>query len=423
MNGRTTIFGLAALAMCLAAAGPAHARPANPSAKDITLTTKSNEAKDIAYQVFKRIDLYQVNTETNALAQKAATADPSFAMAHFLVAITSQGPAARPHMDKALELSKSASDGERRYIEAVNFARSQQMDKALPALVAIANEFPAWRPAHVLLAQIYLNQGKVAEAKTSIDAAIKLDPSVARPYAFLGNYYILKEDYGKARESYANALARKGPNTAPFLPHYGTAFTYVYEGDYARAIKVLQDFRDEYAKLPDSGAFPPVFVWNSIARLQLESGKYDEALKSYEAGYATVPGSKLTDEDKTIWMGRLHHGRGRVLAKMGKIDEAWKEAEYIKKLIDDNGERGKQFVPSYHYIAGYVKLEAGDYAAAIEHLKSANGEDEFHKLLLARAYEKAGDAANARKAYGEVVASKDVNLERALAYAEAKRKA
>jgi tetratricopeptide (TPR) repeat protein len=136
-----------------------------------------------------------------------------------------------------------------------------------------------------------------------------------------------------------------------------------------------------------------------------------------------VPGSKLAEQDKQIWLGRLHHGRGRTLARMGKHEEAWKEAQTIRKMIDEGGERGKQFEPSYHYLAGYLKLEEGDYAAAIEHLKQAEPtRDPFRDLLLARAYEKAGDKENARKTYLEVVNSKQNNLERALSYPEAKKK-
>jgi predicted Zn-dependent protease len=65
-------------------------------------------------------------------------------------------------------------------------------------------------------------------------------------------------------------------------------------------------------------------------------------------------------------------------------------------------------------------LEKADYPRAVEELKQANLDDPFQKLLLARAYEKAGDKANAKKAYQDVVASKANGIERALSYEEAK---
>ena len=91
-------------------------------------------------------------------------------------------------------------------------------------------------------------------------------------------------------------------------------------------------------------------------------------------------------------------------------------------MIEEGGEAGKQFWPAYHYLAGYLKLEAGDNAAALEHLKQANPDDPFHTLLLARAYERVGQKDEARKTYQKVLDSKQAGIERALAYPEAKKK-
>ena len=169
------------------------------------------------------------------------------------------------------------------------------------------------------------------------------------------------------------------------------------------ALRSLQTYLAEYR---DSGAaqgFPEVFIWNSIARINLESGRLDAAMKAYEKGYESVPGSSLPEDQKQVWLGRLQHGRCRVLAKMGKHEEAWTEGLEVKKMIDDGGEAGKQYVPAWHYLAGYLKLEAGDFAAAIAELNQANAQDPFHELLLARAYEKKGARAEAQTSYRAVV--------------------
>src|SRR5262249_24648074 len=157
------------------------------------------------------------------------------------------------------------------------------------------------------------------------------------------------------------------------------------------------------------------FIWNSIARINLENGRYAEAMKAYERGYESVPGSGLDDTQKKIWLGRFEHGRARTLARMGRMDEAWTEAQKVRKAIDEGGDQAKQFEPAWNYLAGYLKLEAGDPKAAVEYLTKSNPQDPFHRLLLARAYERLGDTANAKKAYQEVVDSTTNNLERALA--------
>ena len=399
---------------------------AQSAGKKITFTTKSKEAREFAAQAIRMIETFQFGPPALAVAQKAVEADPNFAFGHYLVATFTPPPQLggnpKAHMDKALELAKQASEGERRYLEAMALVRTQKPGEALPIFKQLSQEYPDERMVQMMIGQISMNQGNLEEARASFAKAIQLDNSTPRAYNFLGNYHLLKGEYAKAREMYKTALGKKMKGTAPFGPNYGLAYTYIYEGKLADALKTLQAFQEEYSQTSGAAEFPPVFIWNSIARLLLENGRPEEAIKAYEKGYATVPGSKLPDEEKMIWLGRLHHGKGRALAKMGKHEEAWKEAEQIKKMIDEGGERGKQFMPAYHYIAGYLKLESGDYVKAIEHLKQADQTDPFHKLLLARAYERSGDQPNSQKIYREIVESKQLNLERALAYPEAKKK-
>ena len=399
---------------------------AQSAGKKITFTTKSKEAREAAEQVIHSIESFQFGPSVLAVAQKAVAADPDFAFGHYLVATFTpppqQGGNPKVHMDKALELSKQASDGERRYLEAMALVRSQKAAEALPIFQQLSQEYPGDRMVQMMIGQINMNRGNLEEARASFEKVVQLDNSTPRAYNFLGNYHLLKGDYTKARELYKTALLKKQKGTVPIGPNYGLAYTYIYEGKLADALKTLQTFQEEYAQTTGAVEFPPVFIWNSIARLQLENGRPEEALKSYEKGYQTVPGSKLPETEKMVWLGRLHHGKGRALAKLGKHEEAWKEAELIKKMIDENGERGKQFLPAYHYIAGYLKLESGDHAKAIEHLKQADQTDPFHKLLLARAYERSGDEANSQKLYKEIVESKQISLDRALAFSEAKKK-
>jgi tetratricopeptide (TPR) repeat protein len=184
----------------------------------------------------------------------------------------------------------------------------------------------------------------------------------------------------------------------------------------------LRTYLDEYKQAGSPWGLPEVFIWNSIARIELENGQLDEAMRAYEKGYQSVPGSNLDETEKTIWLGRLHHGKGRTLARMKHYDAAWREAATIRKMIEAGGERGKEFDPSYHYLVGYIALESGDARGALEQLKQANADDPFQKLLLGRAYEGAGDKASAKRSYQEVIHSTSQGLERALAYPEAKRR-
>lgn len=391
-----------------------------PAARTMAFTTQSPAAHDQLVALQKRIESFQFGTANEELAKKIVEADPQFALGVYYLSAVTPPPGNQKYLDQAAAMASSASDAERRFIEAMVVARGKNPEQAVAPLTKLTEDYPQERLFFMLLGQNLAGVGKQEEAKAAFEKAIALDPSTPRAYGFVGNYYLMTGDYAKAREMYRLAKAKTPADVAPALPAYSTAFIHLYEGHPDDAIATLRSYLDEYKTKKVPSDLPEVFIWNSIARINLENGRLEEAMKSYEKGFESVPGSTLSDEQKKIWNGRLHHGRGRTLARMGKHEEAWAEAETIKKMIDEGGEAGKPFLPAYHYLAGYVKLEKGDYPAAIDHLKQADQTDPFHVLLLARAYDKAGDKENARKAYEAVVNSPQNGLDRALAYREAK---
>jgi len=401
---------------------------AGDAARRFTWTTPSAEAKTMLRELQTRIESFQFGPANVELAQKIVAADPAFAMGHYYLAATQAGPAGQAAYEKAAELAKAASDGERRFIEAMGGVRNVQtandprIQQTIDKLEALATDYPEERLLQVILGQLYQGSSQPAKARAAFERCEKIGPSSLRVRSFLANDDLLGGEYAKARASF-EAIERELPKgTAPFAVRYGIAFTHLYEGNPDAAIHSLEAYLAEYRNAGLNQGFPEVFIWNSIARIHLEHGRYEAAMKAYDSGFESVPGSGLADDQKQLWQGRLVHGRARVLARLGRHAEAWAEAAKIKAMIESAGEQGTPFWPAYHYLAGYLKLEAGEAAVAIEHLEQADANDPFHTLLLARAYEKSGRAADARRAYERVVGSPNNGLERALAFPEAKRK-
>jgi tetratricopeptide (TPR) repeat protein len=419
MTKRILSLGFAAALAAGAAADPA------ATSKRFEWTTKSAEAKERLAEIQQRIESFQFGAETIEVARKLVAADPEFAMGVYYLSAVTPPPENEKQLEKAVALSKKASDGERRFIEAMVVARANQgasFQDAIPALEKLAADYPGERLVQVILGQIYQGAGPAEKAKAAFQRADEIGPPSPRVRAFLANEDLVAGRYEKARQTFRDVEKSLPKGSAPFAIRYGVAFSHLYEGQVDAALAALDTYLAEYR---DSGAaqgFPEVFIWNSIARINLESGRLDAAMKAYEKGYASVPGSSLPDDQKQLWLGRLEHGRCRVLAKMGKHEEAWANALKVKKMIDEGGEAAKQYLPAWHYLAGYLKLEAGDSAAAIAELKQIEQRDPFQELLLARALEKSGAGDEARKAYRAVLDSKQNNIERALAYPEAKRK-
>jgi tetratricopeptide (TPR) repeat protein len=355
-----------------------------------------------------------------AAAERAVAANEGIAIAHLLLGNTYWGKEGQAHVDRATALAAKAPEAERLYIEAMLLQRARKNDEALAAFEKLKTAWPGEPLVWIALADAYHNVGKFDEARKAAETALTFNPQSPRANIVLANSLLSLEQYAAARAAYEKAAANPSAGASPGI-WFGLATTHLYEKKPAAAVQALSGFFDKYRKDPIAG-LPEVFIWNATARIQLEGGDARTALVTYQKGFESLKGAELPERQKKIWEGRLHHGQGRALAKQGKHKQAWAEAEIVKKMIDEGGEDGKEFLPAYHYLAGYLKLEAGQVPAAIEHLKQAENDDPFHLLLLARAYEKGGQKENAKAEYQKIVNTKRNSLERAFAYPEAKKK-
>ena len=425
MNRVSALCLLAVVAVGPAAAGASPAAAETRAGRHFEWTTKSPEAKQFLSELQSRIESFQFGPSNVDLAKKLVAADPSFAIGQYYLSAVLPDPAeAEKQYEKSRELAKTASEGERRFIEAMAPARLNQgvdFAKAIPPLEALGQDYPGERLIYVILGQLQNGDGRGDKALLAFQRARELGPS-PRVNAFIANDDLLKGQYGKARTSLEAVEKSLPKGSVPFAVRFGITFSHIYEGNTDAALKSLETYLAEYKASGLDQQFPEVFVWNAMARINLESGRLEEALKDYEKGYQSVPGSSIPEDQKQTWLGRLHHGKARTLARMGKHEEAWAEVETVRKMIIQGGEAGRQYWPAYHYVAGYAKLEAGDYPAALEHLLQADPKNPFDLVLLGRAYEKVGRKDEARKTYQKVLDSQWAGIERPLAYNEAKKK-
>lgn len=424
--------------------------------KKLPLTSSSEEAIEHYWEARKALE------ETNfpAIAghvQNALKADPNFAFALMLQSATQQNPQALETLKKAFELAQT--DGEKRYIEATLTYRNGDIPGAVEQLENLLKDYPEDRGTWMFVAQLQQAVNRLDDAEKSFKMAMKLDDSTFRVYQLLsqaymqnnksdkarevlkkaqkiegteqqvltslGNLELLEDNYDAARKYYKKAAEMVDRDASPFLPFFGQAWTYVYEGKPDVALELVDEFMARYNRNGSAQGFPPVWIWNHKGRINMEFGNIEEAMLCYETGSKSVnpsPDAAIDSVNKIVWLSRCQYGKARGLARMGKQEEAWAIVNKIKKMIDENPDEGNQYLQAHHYMAGYLYNESGDYAKAIEHLKQANPADPFHTLLLARAYEKSGDLENAKASYEKVTQMRVNNIERALSYPEAKKK-
>ena len=115
---------------------------------------------------------------------------------------------------------------------------------------------------------------------------------------------------------------------------------------------------------------------------------------SRRAGKRTRP-----PPSSTLWEFRWLHAQGRICARAGQPDDAHKAVSAARALLDRTPSL-KDETPSWHYLAGYVDLYAKNYANADRaSCNRRTADDPFVLSLLARAYEGAGKADQARETW------------------------
>ncbi len=239
---------VAALGLLAAVAvGPsAVAADAVAAGRHFEWSTRSPEAKRLLGELQGRIESFQFGPANVDLARKLVAADPTFAMGeYYLSAVLPDPDESLKAYEKSRELAKNASEGERRFIEAMYSARVNNgidFAKSIPPLEALAQDYPGERLIYVILGQLENGDGHGDKALLAFQKAKALGAS-PRVNAFIANDDLLKGDYGKARASLESVEKSLPKGSVPFPVRFGITFSHLYEGNTDAALKSLETWK------------------------------------------------------------------------------------------------------------------------------------------------------------------------------------
>jgi tetratricopeptide (TPR) repeat protein len=173
--------------------------------------------------------------------------------------------------------------------------------------------------------------------------------------------------------------------------------TYLDEGKYDDALK---EFDAEYAiarKINDTAAMAGDLA--SKGNTYLESGSYGDALDCFERSLALIKGSHLAPEVKENAELIHHYNVGRVALAKSDFSTAEKEAQLLAQGAEAKGNKNQ--IRLVHEVAGTIALERKQYGKAIDELKQASLLNPYNLYRLALAYEGIGNHEEARKSCAE----------------------
>ena len=142
------------------------------------------------------------------------------------------------HLEQALDRPAGESDPNVRATLARLYISAESYDKAIPLLVDLVNQEPAWSDGPTLLAQAYAKSGRNAEAIAWLKDAALDDPDL---YPTLAGFYEREGRWSDAAGAYTQAI-KESPRSADLKTQLASALMNVGGREsLARARDVLND--------------------------------------------------------------------------------------------------------------------------------------------------------------------------------------
>ena len=278
--------------------------------------------------------------------------------------------------------------------------------------------------AHVRLAVLLSQDGKVDEAFKELDLALSINPKSKWAHLWCGVIFAeQKQDWDKARAAYNQAIALDGRFD---LAYYNLGWTYInqHPADYATArthfekalsinpnypqalygLGMVYGYQDQYEVgtlyLDKAIALDPLFLtaWKWRGIMRVEQKLYDKALEDFTQAITLSPSE-----------AELYVRRGRIYEKKGEIPSAVADLRFAAQLVPDDKR-------TWLYL-GDVFAKVNELDQSMTYYQKAITLDPAYDDAygqMAQIWIKRKDPAKAREAFDKAVASARYRPERFL---------
>jgi tetratricopeptide (TPR) repeat protein len=396
----------------------------------VAITTASEDARRLYLQGRELTEQLRAH-EGRELYRKALEADPSFAMAHYQLAVNSAtAKDFFDHIKHAVELSGRVSDGERLIILATEAGGNAQPGKQLEYFTELVAKHPDDERAHFLVGGAYFGRQDWEKAVEHYEAATHINPRYSPAYNSLGYTYRPMEKYAEAEtafqkyielvpedpnpyDSYAELLMKTGRFDESIAQYrkalaldsnftasrVGIATNLMLQGKHKDALAAM----DELSRVSrnDGDRRTALFVKSVILT---DAGKPDAAVKEVEKEF--VIAERAGDSANMSADVQLI---GNILLDAGRTDQAARRFQQSLELIEKSSLSDEVKTDTRlgdRYNRARVALAKGDVATArseaAAYLEGAQARQ--NSFRVRQAHELAGSIALEEKQYDEAIA-------------------
>jgi tetratricopeptide (TPR) repeat protein len=260
------------------------------------------------------------------------------------------------------------------------------------------------QPEFVKRAQQLVRSGSLDEALAVYQTELKTSPNSVAANNGAGVVLDLLGRTKEAKPYFNRAIELADTPVAKANARRALAMSYAFDNDCANTAKYETMVADYWGSVPDY--FRQGEIDNEAARVCIEAGAFDTAEKLYLLGQeAGLKEPNITPARVALWKFRTEHALARLAARRNQPEVAKSHIAAARAVLDSSPEMAKDQEIFFPYLTGYVALYTGDPKTALADLQKARQDDPFIQVLMAQAYEKLGDAEQAKALYQKAAAT------------------
>jgi tetratricopeptide (TPR) repeat protein len=278
------------------------------------------------------------------------------------------------------------------YMGMENYAEAEKSFKKYIGLIPDdANPYDSY-------AELLLMQGRYDESIEQYNKAIQTDPEFVSALVGIGNNYIFKKDYKKARDYYQQSYDKSFNINQKLGALWWKAVSYIHEGKTADAISAFE----ERSKIAFDNNYPTAGITGyRFAGLTLaDKGNIKEAERYINKAYDLINSSKLREEDHKAY--EITVGLDRCYLQILKKDIAGaeKNLETLKQVIDKRQVSAEN--EYLNFITGLLQFHKGNNDLALQYFQKTGEGNPYIWYWKAITQEKAGNSQEAKKIYSKI---------------------
>ena len=273
-----------------------------------------------------------------------------------------------------------------------------QYDKAEEYFKEYARLSPNEASGHDNLGDLYQKMGKFEEAIQEYGKALEMDSTFAYSQYKIGSTLALQGKFDEARQTFLKTMEMELDPGNKVYDQEGIMRTYLYEGDYAKALEAA----DEAIRMAGELGVLEQVSHNHIIKcaIHCELGEYDKADASLADCLNLLETADMVASIKENQKAGAAFWQAVVAAGRQDFDTAMAKAEEYGQKIAAINNPALQKYPGW--LLGYLAFAQGDAAKAIEHFDREEIDNPWFIYYFAAAKEKADDAVGAAELYKKV---------------------